>query len=497
MTKKNSQKLVGRHAEKKRLHELVLSKRAEFIALYGRRRIGKTFLVEQYLGGLSQTFIHITGQIDADRTRQLEIFQTEIEKKLFDQRRLPPFLTWNVAFQQLISGLKRRISESPKGIITVFLDEIPWLSTQKSGLLSALDHAWNTELRHISNLKLVVCGSAAAWMIKNIVNAKGGLHNRLTASMRLAPFNLQETEEYLHARGIKLSRREIITLYMAFGGVAYYLDFVRRGQSATQAIGTTCFGSGELSSEFDRLFTSLFGDSGDHLKIIRILARRREGLTRDFIVNAMNTSSGGLLSLRLHELIEAGFIDLIVPLGRKIKDAQYRIIDEFVLFALSWIEKAPRGAMIPRDIENYWTAESSTPSYRSWAGYAFENLCFKHQLEIRRALGIAGIATKVGSWRNHPKSKKEKGVQIDLVFARADRCFTICEIKYYDVSFRIEKFYAEALGRKRAEFVKEFAKNKHVFTAMICAHGIDPNEYSRELIDHIVTGDAFFMAKNV
>ena len=490
----NKINMIGRDLERRRLTALAASPQAEMLALYGRRRIGKTFLIEEHLGPLAGSFVHVTGKNQGNRQAQIAVFQAAVERSLFGGARLPVFANWDQAFAQLALGVRQQSLAHPDQPVVVFLDELPWLATRRSGLLESLDHAWNTELRRIPQLKLILCGSAAAWIIRHLVDAKGGLHNRLTASLRLMPFNLCETKTYLAARGVRLRERQVLDVFMALGGVPYYLNFAGRGLSAAQIVAETCLGShSHLRGELQRLFTSLFDEGSHHLNIVRKLAIRQEGLTREEVAEACAISTGGQLSLWLSELIEAGFIDEATPFGRKSKETRYRVIDEFTLFALRWTQRLSRGVLAQQDPSQWWSAQVGTPAYRAWAGYAFEGVCLKHHENIKRALGFGAVATKSGTWRHKAKpGESEPGAQVDLLFDRADHVFTICEIKHCEGLFRIDKKYAAELSRKAAVFQSHVARGRQVFLALITTEGVAANDYKTAIVDNDVTLSALF-----
>ena len=327
-------KIYGRKREKLLLDRLLVSDQAEFIAVWGRRRIGKTFLVDHGLCAKSDLCMSVTGQNHQTQKRQLDLFRLGLAKAFFDGADLPLFHNWDDAFKSMIAAAKKNASLSKN--IVLFLDELPWLAGRGSKLVSALDHAWNTELKNISNLRLVICGSAASWFVKKIVRDRGGLHNRLTCKIRLNPFSLPEVEEYLIGKGVSLNKSQILELYLAIGGVPFYLNFVQKGESPQQAISRILFATGPLENEFDDLFHALFDDGETHIKLVKLLSTKRRGLLRSEITKTAKID-GGFLSKKLDELSEAGFIAASKPYMGKKGAILYRIIDPFLLFHLKWI----------------------------------------------------------------------------------------------------------------------------------------------------------------
>jgi hypothetical protein len=337
----------------------------------------------------------------------------------------------------------------------------------------------------------VVCGSAASWMINNVLRSRGGLHNRVTAKMRLLPFSLAETEAYFFWRGIKFDRKQMLELYMCLGGVPHYLRQVRRGLSVAQNIDEICFAKdGFLRNEFEILYSSLFGDSSKHEAIVTALARKRQGMTRSEILVATKLGSSGGVSSILAALEESGFIVKTPPINRVSNDAVYRLVDEYSLFYLRWIRKAPGGAhgMNP---SGYWATKKSGRAFISWSGFSFESVCLKHIEQIKKALGIGGIATTETGWREQGQGELA-GVQVDLLINRADNCLNICEMKFSADKFAINKSYAGDLWRKIHAIQAATKSSKTVFLTLVTTYGVTKNAYSLELVDSQVTMDALF-----
>lgn len=488
-------KLVGRHREQMILQEALASKEAEFIAIYGRRRIGKTFLIRHFFQPKT-FFIEITGLKDGSMQEQLAEFSRSFALAFPSYPATFKLPNWRNAFELLTAQLKQ-LPITKK--ITVFFDEVPWLSTPRSAFLQALDFFWNREWSQMSNLKVIVCGSAASWIIKNLIYAKGGLHNRLTRTLRLDPFTLSESWAYLKARGISLSHHQIVELYMVLGGVPHYLSQIPKGLSAHQAVNRLCFQeTGALYGEFNKLFSSLFYHSDRHIHLIQEIAKVRNGISRKNLIERLETGSGRALSADLSELEEAGFIASFIPYGHQKKEVYYRIIDEYSHFYLKWIKGAPKGIFSKSD-PHYWNKKSGSPAWRSWAGYAFESLCYKHISQIQNALGLSRISCEIGAWRYIPrKGSSDKGAQIDLLFDRRDGIISICELKYSEGEFVIDKAYAEELKYKMENF-KTHARTgkKHLFLVMVTRCGVRRNQYYDELVSNeVVVENLFELAKN-
>jgi hypothetical protein len=354
---------------------------------------------------------------------------------------------------------------------TIFFDEFPWIETHKSSFLQAFDHWWNASASKRSHLKVIICGSAASWMIDKIINNQGGLHNRVTQTIRLLPFTLGETQHYLQSKNVILDQYSQLQLYMAMGGIPHYLRNINPGESAAQIIDRLCFAKdGPLKNEFTNLYKSLFAHSENHELVIRALAHKGKGLTRNEIITECGFTSGGTTSRILQELEESGFITPYIPFQKNANESIYKLSDEYSLFYLKFIEHA-------KDTEDgTWLRQFGTPTYTIWSGFAFESICQKHVLQIRRKLGIEGVLTHTSTWRHVP-GKGALGAQIDLILDRQDRCINICEMKFSSDEFVIDKKYATELDTKVNIFRTETGTKKTIFPTMITTYGTRKNEH--------------------
>jgi uncharacterized protein len=460
----------GREDEKKKLNELLESDRAEFLAIYGRRRVGKTYLISEFLKDKG-IYFEITGSKKAPKSEQLRNFFREFSLLFPDETIDVCPKDWGEALSLLTSALAK-IPRNQK--IILFFDELPWLASPRSGFLRALDYFWNRHASRMRNMKLIVCGSAAAWMIHNVINDKGGLYGRLSAQMRLDPFTLAEVEKLLVLRGIRLDRKQLITLYMAIGGIPKYLNFIKPGMSAAQMLNEYCFkAQGFLFQEFPKLFKSLFDSADRHVKIVKILAKNRYGLQQSQIFKKAGLSIGGNASATLEELEESGFIMSVPQFGKNVKERQWRLSDEYSFFYLTWVEDI-RNTILRKSDPEYWMKQQISQKWLTWAGYAFENICLKHVSKIKEALGLAGISTIETQWSFHG-SQKSDGAQIDLVIDRADNCINLCEIKFSNDVYVLTKKDQEDLERKRRIFQHETKSRKTVFTTLITPYGAQEN----------------------
>lgn len=474
------EKLIGREEEKAILQETLKSKAPELIAIFGRRRIGKTFLVRRTLS--KEIVFEFTGTKDVSAAQQLANFVKALRLAADNENIYRSAENWSDAFDLLTYYLTPKLKT---GKTVVFLDEFPWINTHKSGFLSAFDHWWNSWGTKQDKLIVIICGSAAAWMIQHVVNNKGGLHNRITKKIRLLPFTLAETEAYLKEKHVKLDRYQILQLYMVMGGVPQYLKEIRKGESATQTIDRLCFTKdGLLANEFKNLYHSLFDDATRHLAMIRALAKNNSGLTRNEIINETNLSSGGRITDILDELIESGFVTAWLPYDKKSKEIIYKLADEYSHFYLKFMEHSRSQGT------GTWLKFSEGQSWKSWSGIAFERVCLKHIPQIKKALNITQIYTEDSAWRYNPA--KQKGAQIDLLIDRRDFIIHICEMKYSQSIFTIDKRYAEEIINKMEIFRQKTNTKKTLFATMVTTFGVKENDYASQLVQNSVTMNALF-----
>lgn len=482
-------RIVGRKFEIAELERVFNSGRSEFIVVYGRRRIGKTFLIEQFYGTKDCCFFHATGIKNAPMKVQLKEFSKHIGNAFFGGADIAPQASWSDAFQELSKAIA--LADKSKNIV-LFLDELPWLCTPKSNLIQALEYYWNRYWKEDKRVKLVICGSSASWMIRKIINSKGGLHNRCSLRLLLKPLRLAETKEFLRvASNITLNNRQVTELYMITGGVPYYLSFAKKGMSAAQIVDGLCFqGSGILHDEFDKLFESLFDNAESYKSIIRSIAKKREGCSASYIAKELGLSTkNGSLARFLQELEDAAFIKSFVPLGNKRQMKFYRVIDEYCYFYLRWIEPAKKKMLVDLGGNAYWQSCLKTPEFYSWRGYTFESLCYKHLTEIIKALDLNNLEA-IGAWKYIPRKDQEGvGAQIDLIFDRRDGVVTICEIKYTDEPFTLTKLNIQSIKNKIEIFRAKTKTAKHVSIALISAKGVKKNHQE---IDQVVTLNDFF-----
>lgn len=464
--------IIGRKKEQKILHQCVESNSPELIAIYGRRRIGKTFLVRQYF---NDTFhFYLTGIYEGTKKEQLGEFSRQLE--YYSGRKWDIIKDWFDAFAQLRSYLESIEGESP---IVVFLDELPWLDTRKSRFVKAFEFFWNSWGSTNSRLKLIVCGSATTWMRDNVLSDKGGLYNRTTRSIYLAPFTLYETEQYLLSRGINWNRFQIAECYMILGGTPLYLQMLERDKSFTQNVDNLFFvQNAPLSREYDFLFRSLFNEATLHKQIIEALANKTLGLTRTEIMEVAKIKDGGLLTKALRNLSDCDFIRQYTAFGKTERGIIYQLTDLFTLFHLRYV-KGYRG-----QDENHWQNMIDSPSRRAWSGYSFEQLALHHIRQIKQKLGISGVQSDICGW-------KGEGGQIDLLIDRRDQTINLCEMKFSQSEFEITKQYDKHL-RERVEMFRSATKTrKALHQTLVTTYGLKKNMYSGNVQSEVVLDDLF------
>lgn len=464
--------IIGRETEQEILRQRIESDAPELIAIYGRRRIGKTFLVRQYF---KDTFsFYSTGIYQGTKKEQLGEFNRQLVH--YSGRKWKIAKDWFDAFAQLREYLESLSGNKP---IVVFLDELPWMDTHKSRFIKAFEYFWNSWGATNKRLKLIVCGSATTWMRENVLSDKGGLYNRTTRSIYLAPFTLYETEQYLLSRGIKWNRYQIAECYMILGGTPLYLQMLERGLSLTQNVDNLFFvQNAPLAREYDFLFRSLFNEAMVHRQIIETLASKAVGMTRLELIVAAKIEDSGLLTKALRNLTDCDFIRQYTAFGKSERGTVFQLTDLFSLFHLRYV-KGYRG-----QDENHWQNMIDSPSRRAWSGYSFEQLCLHHIRQIKQKLGITGVQSDVCAW------KGEDG-QIDLLIDRRDQTINLCEMKFSQSEFEITKQYDEHLRSRTESFRSATKTRKALHQTFVTTYGLKQNIYSGNIQSEVVLDDLF------
>ncbi len=473
--------MIGRKKELEILANAYSSKKPELIAIFGRRRVGKTYLVGSFFEG--KIDFELTGLKDGTKQQQLRNFAYSLKdvQKLEDLP--PPPIDWLEAFHQLKTYLESLGNSEKRKVI--FIDELPWMAGGRSDFLTGFSYFWNSYAVK-ANIVVVICGSATAWMIQKIINDKGGLHNRVTRRIHLQSFTLAETEAYFQEKHIAFDRYQLLLLYMTMGGIPHYLDQVEGGKSAIQNIDDICFQpQGLLRTEFDNLYSALFSNSDRYESIVSALSSTWKSMSRAEIITKTKISDGGGLTMMLQELEQSGFISSYIPFGKKKKDTLFRLTDCYLLFYLKFIQNIPLKETIS------WQSLSKTQTWITWSGYAFENICFHHIDNIKAALGIAGVHSNQYSFLAKTTDEIE-GTQIDLLIDRQDSVISLCEVKFYNDKLVLTKEDADNLRRKKSIFRHVTSTKKQIFIVLITTFGLIKNKHSLGLIDNVLDMNALF-----
>ena len=478
---------IGREKEQQLLNEYISSDQSEFIAVYGRRRVGKTFLIQHVIG--NDYAFYVAGMNNVSMRMQLKNFMQGIRKK---KGCMPPAESWLDAF----IALEDYLESLPDGRKIVFIDEMPWMDTPRSNFISGLEHFWNSWASWRDDIKLIVCGSATSWILNNLIKNRGGLHNRVTHKIPLKPFTLKECQEYFAARQFRLSTRQIAECYMVLGGVPFYLSKLSKAEGIAQNIDRLLFAEdGELHDEFSSLYNSLYKNAARHIKIVTAIATKGKGLTRQELIEKTSLSDNGNFSQMLEELESCGFIRSYVPFvsetarkrrtgvaGNKNSDTLYQLIDPFTLFHFQVMRRADSNDA------NYWSNNQNPHVFSTWSGLAFEMLCLNHFEQIKVALGISGITTNVFSWFGKGDNRS---AQIDMLIDRADNAINLCEMKFYSKAYPMSVKDEEDIERKVSTFLEATKTDKTIIVTMITDKGLERNEHS-ECIQKVVTLDQLF-----
>lgn len=481
------QKIIGRAAERAELKRLYESGKPELVVIYGRRRVGKTFLIREYFDGqfafyhtgLSLEEMNISNQKDS----QLQSFASSLRRYGSKSQGIPK--DWIAAFDDLQSLLEAKMQAEPQRRQVVFIDELPWMDTPRSGFLPALEHFWNGWGAGQTNLMLIVCGSATAWISDHLLHNKGGLYGRKTFEIKLHPFTLGEAELYYKAQNINLDRYAQTQLYMMLGGIPYYLSYIRQGDSVEQTVAHLFMGrDAKLANELDEMFASLFTNHQDCMRIIRLLSTRKTGYSRKEIAEKTGLPYGGGLTNTLKALAESDFIQRYEYLGLPTKEERYRLVDFFSIFSLAVIERQSKPDA------DVWKGQFDKKTMDAWYAFAFETLCWNHIPQIKKALGIASVQTTEFSWRAEA-TDEYPGAQIDLIIRRADRVVDLCEMKFSINDYLIDKADDASIRNKIATFQRLTRCKESIHPILVTTYGLAANKYSG-LIQKTVTMDDLF-----
>jgi AAA+ ATPase superfamily predicted ATPase len=468
--------IVGRKEEIELLREIVESEQPEFVAVYGRRRVGKTFLIKQFFN--EKFSFYFSGSENAKMRNQLENFRNAFQNYFKITVATPD--SWTTAFEMLRNAISR---SRKKGRKVIFIDEMPWLATTGSNFVQAFEYWWNTYASANPDILLIVCGSSTCWMLNNIIKNRGCLHNRVTRQISLQPFSLKECEDLTAKLKFDLDKKDILNFYMILGGVPFYWTLLRKSKSLPQNIDNMFFtNKAVLKDEFYEVYNSLFKHSQKYILLVISIGQKRMGLTRDEILEVSGLSDGGSITRMLEELEQCGFIRSYFGFGKKTKDKIYQLIDLFSLFYLNFLHEQN----ITDEI--FWLNNYDTVPLNNWRGYAFEQVALWHIPQIKNKLGISGVSTAYSAWRS---SGKEFSAQIDLVIDRNDNVINLCEMKYSNEEYVIENDLSDRLRKQKACFIREAKTNKTIHTTMITLYGIKRNKYWNNIQSEIKMDDLF------
>ena len=471
-------RIIARTNEIDTLERKFNSGKPEFVIVYGRRRIGKTFLVNNVFADRF-TFSYV-GARNQKPKKQLQRFAEQL--KTYSGSPFAPVITnWEEAFQALRALIENKPKEDRK---VIFFDEMPWIDTPRSSFVEALEYFWNAWAAQRNDILFIACGSATSWMVNKLVKNKGGLHNRITEQIYLRPFRLGECEEYLHENGCHWDRYTILQCYMALGGVPYYMNLLNPQQSLAQNIDRLFFAkNAPMREEFDELFNALYSHADKYIDVINALSGSKKGLLRAEIIEQTG-QSGGRLTKVLENLERCDFIETYSQYKSSVRNSVYRICDPYTLFYFKFVD-----GKNTKD-EHWWTNNMHSHSVESWQGFSFETICMTHLEQIKQRLGVAGISTTTGTWRTLG-DETEKGTQIDLVIDRADRVINLCEMKFSEAPYVITKDYEQQLRERMAIFKAKTKTRKSLATTMVTTYGVLHGIHSGIVQNEVVMDDLF------
>jgi AAA+ ATPase superfamily predicted ATPase len=484
--------IIGREKEIKALKSYARSGKPEFVVVYGRRRVGKTFLVRElfdnsfcfYCTGRNNEPADSEDEGGKAMQRQLNAFHAALNK--YGKETYEACDNWFDSFLQLEHLVE---NSDVKGKKVIFIDEMPWLDTPKSGFLSAFEYFWNSFASARPDILLIACGSATSWIVKKLFENTGGLFNRVTKQLHLEPFSLKECEDFFGSRGIVLNRYQIVESYMVFGGIPFYLDLFDSAYGLPQNIDRLCFGrEALLRNEYRSLFATLFKNAENHHRIVAALSKKTAGMARDELLKSTGLSNGGRFTEALDDLELSGFVRRYNGFGKKTKGAIYQLTDPFTLFYHKFLKS---GNITDPD---YWTNGYASGTQNAWRGYAFEQVCLAHEEQIRRALSIGGVVANMSAWRSSAAPENGKATdnaQIDLVIDRQDQVINLCEMKFSVREFEISKAYCEQLERKARAFSEETRTRKALHMTLVTTYGVKRNQYYHAVRSEVTMDDLF------
>mgnify|MGYP002624260635 CR=1 FL=1 len=481
-----TKKYIGREEETQLIEHSLQSDRSELVALYGRRRVGKTYLIRCVVG--QSIDFEFTGMYNTPGLIQKAQFQKELNQLTGQDLAAPR--DWFDAFDRLRNYLLTLHKEK----VVVFLDEIPWMDTAGSYFLAAFSRFWNAWGREKVLLKLFICGSATTWMTDRLIGDRGGLYGRVTRAIYLAPFNLREAEQYLNQmKGMNYDRQQVLDAYMIFGGIPYYLEMLNPAYPFSVNVDKLFYAeNAALRTEYEFLFRSLFKENTKYRQAVELLAEKMTGMTREEIMEGVKVS-GGELSRILKNLNSCDFIRSYVEPRKKERGKIYQLTDMFCLFYLRFVQNHNG------QDQRTWTNSRNTGKIQAWYGYAFEQVCLHHIPQIKQALGISGILSNHYAWHRKACTDKDgnewKGGQIDLIIDRDDHVMNLCEMKYSREEYVIDRDYVETIRERTQMFRQDQKTTKNLRCTFITPYGVKKNMHSG-IVDHQVKMEELFAPDN-
>lgn len=477
--------LVGRENEIKELLNIYNTDNSDLVAIYGRRRVGKTYLINQTFDN-NFDFKHAgisPNELDNEKSilkQQLSQFYNSLKIYGMKENKVP--LDWYEAFYMLSKLLKDKYDNKKQ---VIFIDELPWMDTPKSNFISAFEGFWNS-FANGRNIMVIICGSANSWIVNKLINNHGGLYGRVTKEIKLSPLSLKECELLFNKKYINFSRYDIVQAYMAVGGIPYYLNYFEPKLGIYENIDKIFFSKiAPLKIEYDRLFASVFNNSNLAKKIVELLSTKNIGYTRGEIVKKLSIDNNKTTGDTLNALLSSDFVIKYRPLTKDRKTLYYKLIDPFCIFYLKFVKDATS-----LDIDLY-SNEAQTQKVITYRGIAFENVCFNHIEQIKNAIKISSIRTNQSTFIYKAEEDK-KGAQIDLIIERSDNIINLCEIKFYSNEFVNTKEKHLFLVNKNEALSMFIPKKQIIKNILITTFGIKENGYQWDY-DKIITLDDLFL----
>lgn len=480
--------MIGRKKELALLNSLCEEEKSKLVVVHGRRRIGKTFLVDYMFQTHRKDclFFKFTGSADQNSSVQKDYF-VEAIYEWFKVEPSKPIEKWHEVFIFLKRTIEAEIKEkNHQGKVIVFIDEVAWIDKHnKAGFLSAFGHFYNTYIEKNNNLIVILCGSNASWIKNKILkDTSGPLYHRVDVEIPLYPFDLQETKEYLiKEKRFDIDDKSVVDIYMILGGVAKYLSYLDSKLSIAQNINKLFFSlHAPLYSEYEALFKSLFYDkSSNHRKIMDLLISKQSGFEMMEIEKLLKEIKSSTLRVNIEELIDTGFIKPIARYAHASRNTKYIACDPLCNFFIKWVQPLSKNDIA--SLIDYFETKSTSHDYIIWQGFAFEMVMISNIELYLKARGLSSGVKSIGYWDYTTQSEDESGAQIDILIEYIGNTYDIVECKYYNDEFIIDKAYAKNIQNKKEMFIKYGIKNKKfdLKVVMLTTYGTKINQYYNQV----------------